>query len=82
MGLRSDLEQVEYSSRFCLGLFYSVSQADQVKLPGDNFGAMYIRNGNVPFCFIAVDTIRRGASPGSGFLFCLTYIECSYNFKY
>ncbi|XP_018021157.1 renalase isoform X2 [Hyalella azteca] len=67
-GLRSELEAVSYSSRFCLGLFYPASVADQIILP-EGVAAMYITNSDSPFCYVAIDNLRRGLAAGDdGFL--------------
>lgn len=62
--LRESLEGVQYSSRFCLGLFYSPATASQITLP-EGAGAMYLNDPESPFCFVAVDNVRRGIKTGA-----------------
>lgn len=63
--LRESLEGVQYSSRFCLGLFYSSATASQITLP-DGAGALYLNDPESPFCYVAVDNIRRGIKTAGG----------------
>jgi len=71
-GLRTALDSVRYSARFCLAAFFPADS--RLALPGQDVArevsdapcGMYVHRQDVPFCFVAVDTARRGVGSQDG----------------